>query len=426
MSIKRRDFLQKSSTFTLGASMMNLVKLPKSYFVKKKDTNLKNETINTHSYLSKILYTKKEINDWFSGKAFPFSRFDSELGWLLPNARFQDGINNSISVYTYAANDGERLMCNYSENPCRINTYGNSFTQCHQVSDHETWQEVLAAHIQEPVRNFGIGGWSVYQAYLRMLKEEKRKPVQYIIFNIFEDDHKRNLDSWRNIRVRKHPQHIEATLPYLKINLDTKTITECKNPCPTPESYYNLCDIKKAYELFKDDFVLKIMIAHENAETKNISDGYDYLTDLIKTHGIKTKLDENENLAADAEKIHIKAALYSSEKIVEKMEKFAAENNKKILYVLSYPGKTIAKYIEKQIRFDQSFVDYLDKKNLPYIDLMEAHAQDFKKYRINMKDYINQYFIGHYNPLGNFFCAAALMEKVAEFLEPKPLPYLPL
>ncbi len=62
-------------------------------------------------------------------------------------------------------------MSNYKEKSCRINTYGNSFTQCHEVSDHETWQEILAAHLQEPVRNFGIGGWSVYQAYLRMLKE---------------------------------------------------------------------------------------------------------------------------------------------------------------------------------------------------------------------------------------------------------------
>ena len=120
--------------------------------------------------------------------------------------------DGSISTYSYVGEDGERIMSNYRDRPCRINTYGNSYTQCHQVSDNETWQEVLAAHLQEPVRNFGIGGWSVYQAYLRMLYEEERTPAEYIIFNIYEDDHLRNLDSWRNIRVRKHPQHIESTL----------------------------------------------------------------------------------------------------------------------------------------------------------------------------------------------------------------------
>ena len=100
-------------------------------------------------------------------------------------------------------------MMHYADRPCRINTYGNSFTQCHQVSDYETWQEVLAAHLQEPVRNFGIGGWSSYQAYLRILKEEIRNPAEYIIFNFYQDDHRRNLDSWRNIRIKKHPKFLD-------------------------------------------------------------------------------------------------------------------------------------------------------------------------------------------------------------------------
>ena len=64
-----------------------------------------------------------------------------------------------------------------------------------------------------------------------------------------------------NIRVRKHPAFIEPTLPYLEVDLDKKQITEHKNPCPTKESLYALCDIDKAYSLFKDDFVLKIMLS---------------------------------------------------------------------------------------------------------------------------------------------------------------------
>ena len=107
----------------------------------------------------------------------------------------------------------------------------------------------------------------------------------------------------------------------------------------------------------------------------------------------------------------------------EKIEDYAHKNKKKILFVLSYPGKTIAPYIEKNTRFDQSFIDYLKTKNLPYIDLMEIHTQDFKKYNLNIKNYINNYFIGHYNPTGNFFCAFALKDKLVELLDPKPFPY---
>jgi hypothetical protein len=314
-------------------------------------------------------------------------------------------------------------MSNYADKPCRINTYGDSFTQCHQVSDHETWQEVLAAHLQEPVRNFGIGGWSVYQAYLRMLKEEKRTPAEYIIFNIYDDDHKRNLDSWRNIRVNKHPQHIEAPLPYVKVNLKNMTINECKNPCPTPESLYDLCDLEKTYELFKDDFVLKIMTAHRNSTVKNANQSYSELMDLIKTHGITTKIDDGDTLAKEADEIHTKTALFSTMRIIEKIEKFAKDENKKILFVLSFPGKTIAKYINEGIRSDSELVEFIKAKNLPCIDLMETHAKDFLHYNLDMKDYIDKYFIGHYNPLGNFFCAFALKDKLVEMLDPKPFPY---
>ena len=89
-------------------------------------------------------------------------------------------------------------MINYADQPCRINTYGNSFTQCAQVSDGESWQEILAAHIREPIRNFGVGGYGVYQAYRRAMSVEVTDiAAEYIVLNIWDDDHKRNLDAAR-------------------------------------------------------------------------------------------------------------------------------------------------------------------------------------------------------------------------------------
>jgi len=415
--INRRNFLKKSSIISLGLGAGQLIPVKK---IRAADSDA---IVDEKTFLSQILYTEKEVDDWFAGKAFPFSKYHGEFGWLLNNARFRDGVDDSMSVYTYAGEDGERIMSNYKEKPCRLNTYGNSYTQCHQVSDHETWQEVLAAHIQEPVRNFGIGGWSVYQAYLRMLKEEQRTPAEYIILNIYKDDHKRNLDAWRNIRIRKHPQHIEATLPYVKVDLKNKTITEHGNPCPTKESFYNLCNLEKTYQIFKDDFVLKIMLAHKNSKMKNPLKSYSKLMDLIKTHGIKTNIDNATTLALEAEELHQKAALFSTKQIVNWTEKFIAQTEKKILYVLSYPGSTVAKYITEGSRFDQDFVNFLNKRNLPFIDLLEEHKKDYSKYKISMEDYIDSYFVGHYNPRGNFFCAQVLKNKLVNFMDPKPLPY---
>ncbi len=181
-------------------------------------------------FAKELLYKKEEVDDWLNGKS-AFSQYDGELGWLLSDCHVPDGVDGSWSKYSYEdGGKGCRKIINYADKKCRINSYGDSFTQCHQVSDGETWQEILAAHIGEPIRNFGVGGWSVYQAYLRMKREEKKTPAKYIIFNIWGDDHFRNLDAWRNIRVRKTAGFGEPTLPYVEVNPKTKSFKECPNP----------------------------------------------------------------------------------------------------------------------------------------------------------------------------------------------------
>jgi hypothetical protein len=375
------------------------------------------------AFLSKLLYTRQEVDDYFANRAFPFSRHSPEFGWLLRDAYFRDGMNGSISVYRFAKPDGERIMSNYAYRPCRINTYGNSFTQCHQVSDHETWQEVLAAHLQEPVRNFGIGGWSVYQAYLRMLKEEKHSHARYIIFNIYSDDHYRNLDAWRNIRVNKHESFIEPPLPYMKVDLKNRIFTEHPNPTPRQEDFYKLCDLDETYRLFKDDFVTRIMIAHEKAATRNDHLDYSEIHALNRTHGIETGLDTNPTLSGIVSAYHRECALFSTKKIIEKIEQFATENNKKVLYVLSYPAGYLARAHEEQRRWDRDIIDFMHAGKLPLVDLGKVHLDEFRKFSIGMKDYLERYFIGHYNPLGNVFCAQAILGKLVAMMDPAPVPF---
>ncbi|MGD8499386.1 MAG: SGNH/GDSL hydrolase family protein, partial [Phycisphaerales bacterium] len=335
------------------------------------------QQLSAREFLRTMLYTREEVDLWLAGKAFPFAKYSSEFGWLLPNAYFRDGVDESTCVYTYVQPDGERTMGNYADQSCRVNTYGNSFTQCHQVSDNETWQEFLAAHLQEPVRNFGIGGWSVYQAYLRMLKEEQRTPAKYIIFNIYDDDHRRNLDAWRNLRRRKHSRFIEPTLPHVRVNVKTGTFEERPNPCPTPESLYSLCDLDKCYAMFKDDFMLRIMLAHRNATAENPFQSYKDVMALASAHGIETSIETNAHLSQAAHQLQAQSALFATQRIVEKIEAYARANDKKILYVLSFPATSIARRIREGRRWDQPFVDFLKRNNLPFVDMMEAHLRDF-------------------------------------------------
>jgi hypothetical protein len=418
--MNRRKFTKTGIAAGLGASL-----LPYTASMGSENSDLLGSITEPEirNFLERLLYTRREVDDYFADRAFPFSKHSPEFGWLLRDAYFQDGVHGSISVYHFAKPDGERIMSNYAEQPCRINTYGNSFTQCHQVSDHETWQEVLAAHLQEPVKNFGIGGWSVYQAYLRMLREEKRTPAEYIIFNIYSDDHYRNLDAWRNIRVNKHERFIEPPLPFMKVDLKKRTFSEHPNPTPRHEDFYKLCDLEETYEIFKDDFVTRIRIAHNKATARNEALDYKDIQALTQTHGIETSLDSNATMSKVVSAYHRECALFSTERIIEKIERFAREHHKKVLYVLSYPAGYLAEAYEKKSRWDQSIIDFINAKNLPLVDLGQAHFEEFSQFSIPLKDYLAKYFIGHYNPLGNMFCAHAITGRLVDIMDQKPVPY---
>jgi len=117
--------------------------------------------ISYEQYLRASAVPKRVIDVFLAQSEPTWARFDPEVGYRLGSSLPHDGLDGSWTLSSCQAN-GARTARQYTERPCRINTYGNSFTQCHQVSDGETWQEYLAAHLGEPVRNFGMGGYGVY------------------------------------------------------------------------------------------------------------------------------------------------------------------------------------------------------------------------------------------------------------------------
>ncbi|HZC27581.1 MAG TPA: hypothetical protein VE287_11205, partial [Actinopolymorphaceae bacterium] len=152
-------------------------------------------------FLAAAVVDRAEVDRFLDPDHPKWARFDAELGYLPHPSRVPDGIDGALSTYRYGS-FGERLVINGTGQPCRVNSYGNSFTQCHQVSDGETWQEYLAAHLGEPIRNFGVGGFGVYQAYKRLSRTEATEAgADNVLFNIYFDDHYRSLDAYRRLRV---------------------------------------------------------------------------------------------------------------------------------------------------------------------------------------------------------------------------------
>jgi hypothetical protein len=301
---------------------------------------------------------------------------------------------------------------------CRIHTYGNSFTHCDQVSDGETWQEYLAAHIQEPIRNYGVGGYSVYQAFRRMLKVEKQIGAQYIILNIWDDDHFRNLDSWRSIRFgRRTP--CGFTLPHLRVNVQQDWCKQIENMCRGPQDVYRLCDEDFVWQTFKDDPVLQLVLVTRSDEK--------VLQKLVKPvaggFGVSDRADTNTQAAQRIKEIHTEAALYATKNVVTWTEQFVKKTGKKLMVILSFGRGNIDKELRGMPRFDQSFVNWLKDKPYPVIDMRDFFRADYKRFKVDINAYLKRYYIGHHNPAGNFFTAWAIKNRMVEWLDPLPAPY---
>ncbi len=191
----RRDFVKASSLAVVGVPFLGVAapvtELPRA----TADEPAPDPIRLARQRLRSIMPTRQQVDDFITPqdnatvvRASRGYTYDAELGWRLVDAVRPDGINGSKTFYHYEA-DGARRVINAAGQPCRIHTYGNSFTHCDQVSDGETWQEYLAAHLQEPIRNYGVGGYSVYQAYHRMLRVEVPGGAKYIILNVYDRDH---------------------------------------------------------------------------------------------------------------------------------------------------------------------------------------------------------------------------------------------
>jgi len=382
-------------------------------------------TMTARDYLASLMPTREQVTNFVRREQGPerLSRndgwtFDADLGWVLCDSLRHRSVDGSKGFYSYEK-DGARRVVNFADIESRIHTYGNSFTHCDQVSDPETWQEYLAGHLQEPIRNYGVGGYGVYQAYLRMLKVEKENPAEYIILNIWDDDHYRNLDAWRSIRFG-HRTSCGFTLPYLKVDLANGKCEQKQNVCQTEEDVYKLCNENFVWKTFKDDPVLGLTMAAGG----NIAKMRELAKPVAVSFGIPAEMIEDTPSMQKIKKAHTEAALFATKNIVTWTEDFVKKAGKKLMIILSFgQGNTVAALSGGE-GFDKSFTDWLKDKAYPVIDMRQAFLAEYKQSKLNSFDFSKKYYIGHHNPAGNFFTTWAIKDQLVKWLEPKPRPYL--
>lgn len=413
----RRRFLGKSAT---GLGAWSLLAHPSAA-----DATRPRER-SFQDYLRAGAVDKRTIDTFLQKDTW--AQFDSELGYIVGNYMPRDGIDQSATIVTSQA-DGTRRSHLYSDRPCRINTYGNSFTACNQVSDGETWQEYLAAHLGEPIRNFGVGGYGVYQSYRRMLREEaKEHGAKYVILYMWGDDYFRSLlrcrymlfyPFWNNLDGGMFHNNFWANL---ELDLDTGVFVERDNILSTPADLYRMTDGDFLIDALNDDLMLQMsLFVAERVDSGFNEEALQRLSHLHRLPPIDFGDMAEARLLVD--RLRHRYAFSATKWILDRAAAFAKVEGKELLVVHFDPFGVTRSLIKSGMRYDQEVVDHLRANEFNFFDMNEVHVADFKNFKLSFDDYMERYLIGHYSPIGNHFFAFSIKDRIVDWLDPKPITY---
>ena len=336
-----------------------------------------------------MTFTREIVDRFLDPDAPNWSLPEPELGYRLQHTLLKYGLDQTYAIFRYEP-DGARKRVNFAEQPCRINTYGDSYTQGCQVNDGETWQEILAAHFGEPIRNFGVGGYGVYQAYRRMLKEESTdSSVRNILLNIYSADHVRNIYSWRWLSYtdsrRRGIEEVSDALgswvlectpwAHLRLNLQSGSFDEIGNCYSSPESLYLLCNEEHVYENFKNDVWVQVVLAQNYATDTNVG----LLQQVADALDLRADFSTAEATSRSANTLFQACALRSTMFTVDRALDLAEEQDKKLMVLLSYSAEDIVQASKGAPRPDSALVSHLEAEGIEYVDTLEKHLEDFSR-----------------------------------------------
>lgn len=378
------------------------------------------------AYLRNSAVPKEELDIFLHENSW--AQFDPEVGYILGNYMPHDGMDNSSTLST-VMKDGKRTNQVYADKPCRINTYGNSFTHCHQVSDAETWQEYLAGHFGEPIQNFGMGGFGVYQAYRRLLRREKvDKDSKYVILYMWGDDYVRSVFRCRYAtyytRWNDYGGYMFHGNFWSNIEMDTQTgkLKEMKNRISSKADMYKMSDPEFMYDNLKDDLMVQLHLLSDDVVNTDVdTKGLKKLADILELPTVD--FSNTEKMKQTATALKNKYSFEATKYILKKTREFCNEHGKSLLLVHFDPGQVFRAMVKGEKRYDQEMVDFIQTNDYLYFDMNEVHLKDYKQFNLTLEEYMDRYFIGHYTPSGNHFFAYAIKDKLVDWLDPKPITY---
>ncbi len=214
---------------------------------------------------------------------------------------------------------------------------------------------------------------------------------------------------------------------HVRYDLDRGGFVDVPGVCETEDDLRALCDPDRYVDLLADDQIVRIFTLSIGGQVDDVDD----LQALAEAFGIDVDLRNPGARAADAKRLHMKYGYESTEFLLDRWRAFSDERGKKLMVVLFYSPDIVEKILTAQPRYDSQFVEYLDRNNVPHVDLAARHGRDYQAFGAGYNEYFDRYWVHaagaavfqHYSAAGNFFTAMSMAKDVANWLDPKPVTY---
>jgi hypothetical protein len=336
----------------------------------------------------------------FINTSSSYFEFDREAGWTIQaNGRYRD---------IYRANSaGIRADREYDvdipEGTVRISTFGDSFTHCDDVANHETWQAFIESRRPDfEVLNFGVGAYGLDQAYVRYSNKGRTYKVDFVLIGFMPENIFRMVNTFRAF----YQPATSLPLSKPRFILDEEDVALLPNPLESLSDYQALLNNSRAQ--------IRQMGSYDYFYHQRYTSGpFDWSPGmrLLKMIAEKTALRFSVNSPIRNGVFNVRSeAFVITVKVFDLFYRACQEDA--IPVILIFPHRGTMKQIARGGRCEYApLLDYFQKMGYRYIDLMEAFEGEAGR------DSLDALFVGeHYSPKANSLVAGHLLSYVESFM----------
>ncbi len=312
------------------------------------------------------------------------------LGWSIK----ENGVSELYQSNSSAIRSNREYAITTPSGIRRISTFGDSFTQCADVKNNETWQSIMENYNSNiEVLNFGVSGFGLDQAYLRYLEDGRKYQSHIVLIGFMTENIKRNVNTYR-------PFYYPGTgFPLTKPRFLVKDESLFLIPNPIKRLHdYKMLLLHPRDTLSKlgaNDYYYKRGYA---SSTFDLSPTVKMVTILMQKFNKKS---HDEDIIINGRYNKNSEAFMVTKKIFDEFYNTSI-TDQSIPIILVFPKRVdIELYRRKKQKRYSALLKYFDSIGYQYIDLLGAFDN------ADIEDLFTEHW--HYSPLANKLVAKYIL-----------------